>query len=222
MFFSAKVRKAVFSWPADHRPHYIFKRTCWGHVRLNDCRSVQMRITTLSQSCCFEKKTKHCWDVSADTPYLMNHPISHVQKTLIRTHSRKTLDLHWWNFFLSQDVCKQQPSLPIFIKPQCEKHCRMSVVWKTRFSCCYIFEIPQDLNFICWRALKENRHLAHLGINYDYKEYNNIQYLPHFWAVFIHALDMSWHIFTNIAYITLCWSSMILQCTIMQRQISLK
>lgn len=26
--------------------------------------------------------------------------------------------------FLSQeDVCKQQPSLSIFIKPQCEKHC---------------------------------------------------------------------------------------------------
>lgn len=25
--------------------------------------------------------------------------------------------------FLSQDVCKQEPSLSVFTKPQCEKHC---------------------------------------------------------------------------------------------------
>ena len=46
----------------------------------------------------FGKEHCNCRDGSVDTPYLMDDPISHAQETLIRTHSRKTFDLHWWNF----------------------------------------------------------------------------------------------------------------------------
>lgn len=39
--------------------------------------------------------------------------------------------------FLRQEVCKQQPSLSIFIQPQREKHCsshKMSLVWGEKSS----------------------------------------------------------------------------------------
>lgn len=111
-------------------------------------------------------------------------------------------------------MCKQQPSCAILIKPKCQKPCnwyRMSVVWgkKTSFSRCYISEIPQDLNFISWMALKTEGVTSHSSEWFNNKFCHiSEQIYPWKMTLFCQvqpfSLSLHKHSLINIAYIMSC------------------
>ena len=131
-------------------------------------------MSALRQALLSEEKHYNCCD--DDTPYLMDHPSQSCPHSL--EHTVEKCLTYIGGIFLSKDVCKQQPSRTILIKPKCQKPCnwyRMSVVrgTKRRFSRCYISEIPQGLNFIHCMALKTGVTL-----------HSMFNILPHFWTDF--------------------------------------
>ena len=73
-------------------------------------------MSALRQALLSEEKHYNCCD--DDTPYLMDHPSQSCPHSL--EHTVEKCLTYIGGIFLSKDVCKQQPSRTILIKPKCQ------------------------------------------------------------------------------------------------------